>query len=91
MQGHVRLGTGGGGLFIENRANFAAQAGDYRAAARFYAAARTETRRAAMVWPRRPLTLDLLALTRRHLDPADYERAWQEGERLSLADIVEPE
>ena len=91
MRGHVRLGTGGGGLFIENRANFAAQAGDYRAAARFYAAARTETRRAAMVWPRRPLTLDLLALTRRHLDPADYERAWQEGERLSLADVVEPE
>jgi hypothetical protein len=90
MRGHMRLGTGGGGLCIENRANLAAQAGDYGAAARFYAAARTETRRAAIVWPRRPLTLQLLDLTRRRLGRTDYERAWQEGERLTLPDIVGP-
>ena len=90
MQGHVRLGSGGGGLFIENRANFAAQAGQYRDAARLYAAARTETRRAGMVWPRRPLTHQLLDLTRSRLDPADYEQAWQEGEPLSMSDIVSP-
>ena len=89
MQGHLRLGTGGGGSFIETRANFAAQAEQYREAARFYAAAYTETRRAAMVWPRRELTRRLLDLTRSRLGPVDYERAWQEGERLSMVDIVQ--
>ena len=72
-------------------ANFAAQAGNYREAARVYATVRTETRRAGMVWPRRPLTQQLLDLTRSRLDPTDFRRAWQEGERLSLSDLVQPD
>jgi hypothetical protein len=80
IQGHARLGTGGGGLYIENRANFAAQSGDFATAARVYALARLETRRAGMVWPRRPLTQHLLDLTRSRLDPTDFDRAWREGE-----------
>ncbi|MGE3286209.1 MAG: BTAD domain-containing putative transcriptional regulator [Pseudonocardia sp.] len=88
MQGHVRFGTGGGGLFIENRANFAAMAGEHRQAVQLYAAARAETRRAAMLWPRRELTLQLLDRTRGTLGRGEFEQAWQEGERLSLADIA---
>ncbi|MBV9923298.1 MAG: hypothetical protein JOY78_20955, partial [Pseudonocardia sp.] len=88
MRSHARFGTGGAGSFVENRANFAAQAGEYREAAKLYAVARTETRRAAMVWPRRQITHELLDRTRERLGRADYERAWQEGERLSVTDIL---
>jgi hypothetical protein len=91
LHGLARLGTAGGGLYIENRANFAAQAGNYREAGRIYSTARTETRRAGMVWPRRPLTQQLLDLTRSRLDPTDFRRAWQEGERLSLSHLVQPD
>lgn len=89
MQGHLRLDSAAGGMFIETRANFAVQAGDYLQAARLYAAARTQTRRAAMVWPRRPLTADLLRQTQDHLGAAEYERAWRDGERLTLEEVVE--
>ena len=85
---HLHFGTGGAGLFVETLANFTAQEGEYAAAARLYSAGRSETLRAAMPWPRRPLTNQLLALTRENLSPADYERAWQDGERLTMADIA---
>lgn len=88
MRGHLRFGSGGSGLFIENRANFAAMAGDHRQAARLYAAARTQTRRAAMVWPRRDLTLQLLDGARARLGRDAFDQAWQEGERLSPSDVV---
>ncbi len=84
---HRRLGSGAIGMFTETRANFAAQAGDYPQAARIYAAAHAATRRAAMGWPNRELTRPLLALTRERLGRADFERAWQDGERLTSADI----
>lgn len=85
---HARFGTGGVGSFIENGANFGAQAGDYREAAKLYAAARTETRRAAMVRPRRRITHELLSRTRERLGRADHERSWQDGERLCVPDIL---
>jgi len=88
MVNHLHFGTGGAGLFVETLANFTAQEGEYAAAARLYAAGRSETLRAAMPWPRRPLTEQLLALTRENLSPGDYERAWQDGERLTMADII---
>lgn len=86
LSAHLRLGTGAGGSFLETRANFAAQSGDYLEAARMYGTAYTETRRAAMVWPRRDLTEQLLTMTRSYLSRADFERAWQDGERLSVRD-----
>ena len=49
------------------------------------------TPRAGMVRPRRPLTQQLLDLARSRLDPTDFRRAWQEGERLSLSDLVQPD
>ena len=85
----LRLGTGAIGMFTETRANFAAQLGDYTEAARLYAAARTATRRAAMVWPNRALTHPLLATTRERLTRTEYERAWQEGERLSAVEFFQ--
>ena len=85
---HLHFGTGGVGMFVETFANLTAQDGEYAAAARLYAAGRSETLRAAMPWPRRPLTNQLLALTRENLSAGDYERAWQDGERLTMADIA---
>ena len=89
MRGHLRVDSAAGGMFIETRANFAVQSGEYRWAARFYAAARTQTRRAAMVWPRRSITEELLRRTQDHLSSTDYEHAWSEGERLTLEEIVD--
>lgn len=88
MRAHLRLGTGAGGSFLETRASFAALAGEHRHAVRLYAAAHNETRRAAMRWPRRPVTHQLLAQAREALAPADYQHAWQEGEGLSMADVL---
>ncbi len=85
---HLRLGIGAIGMFLETRANFAAMQRDYATAAKWYAAGRSETLRAAMPWPRRPLTDQLLGSTRANLDAGEFERAWQEGERLTLAQIV---
>lgn len=85
---HYRLGVGACGMFLENRANFMALAGDYTNAVRLYASARTQTRRAAMLWPRRPLTEQLIQTARHVLDAQRYEDAWQSGETLSMADIV---
>lgn len=83
----LQLGTGAIGMFIETKANFMAQLGDFAQAARMYAAAQTATRRAAMVWPNREPTRPLLALTRDQLSREEYERAWQEGEQLTAAAV----
>lgn len=88
MRGHLLVDSAAGGMFIETRANFAVQSGEYLDAARCYAAARIQTRRAAMVWPRRTLTEELLRQTQDHLSATDYERAWNEGERMTLEEIV---
>ena len=88
MQDHFRLGTGAAGMFIETRANFAAMQGDYFRAAELYAAARVETRRAGMPWPRRTLTGELMTATQDYLSRADYERAWRDGEQLTIAEIA---
>jgi predicted ATPase len=91
VRGYARLGTGGVGSPLEVRANFAAQAGDYRRAATIYAAARAENRRAALRWPRWELTHSLEEITRERLPRAEYEQAWQDGERLSVADVLAAE
>ncbi len=83
----LRLGSGAIGMFTETKANFTVQLGDYAQAARMYAAARTATRRAAMGWPNRAMTPPLLALTRERLSRDDFERAWQEGEGLTVVDV----
>ena len=88
MRAHLRLGGATAGMFIEVRANYETMLGRHRTAAQFYAAARTQTRRAAMVWPRRALTHRMLDETRTRLGPVEYEDADRKGEQLSLADIA---
>jgi len=91
IEGHLLVDSKAGGMFIETRADFAAQSGDFPTAATLFAAAQARTRRTAMRWPRWPVTHDLIAATRDHLSPADYQRASREGEQLTLKDIVEIE
>lgn len=88
VQDHLRLGVGGSGMFIETRANYVAMLGDHLSATRLYASARAETRRSGMPWPRRALTQQLLTATRDYLSRPDFEQAWQDGERLTIFDIV---
>lgn len=91
---HYRLGPGACGMFLENRAIFSAQAGDYTEAVRLYAAARAQTRRAAMIWPRRPLTDELLESAKTHVEQQAFEEAWRAGENVSmeaLAGSVRPD
>ena len=85
---HLHFGTGAVGLFVETLANFMALADDYSSAAELYAAGRSETLRAAMPWPRRAVTDQLLASTRDHLTPDEYQRAWQHGEQLTMSEVV---
>ncbi|MET0473634.1 MAG: hypothetical protein ABW001_03250, partial [Mycobacterium sp.] len=88
MRAHLRVGGATAGMFIEIRANYETLLGRHEQAAQFYAAARMQTRRAAMVWPRRQLTQRMLTETRARLGPAHYEKASTKGEALSLADIA---
>ncbi len=50
-----------------------------------YGASRIATRRAGMTWPLRPETDDYVNACRDALSPADFERAWRQGEDLSVA------
>lgn len=88
MRAHLRVGSASAGMFIETRANYEAQLGQPLLAVRLYAAARTQTRRAAMVWPRQALTHQMLTETRIRLGATSYEEAWKQGEELSLAEIA---
>ncbi|MEH3139528.1 MAG: BTAD domain-containing putative transcriptional regulator [Mycobacterium kyogaense] len=88
MHAHLAAGGTTAGMFIENRANYETQRGDHRQAASLYAAAYTHTRRAAMVWPRRPVTDELLARTRAALSHSEFEAAWRDGETWDLAQIA---
>jgi hypothetical protein len=85
---HVRLGSRQGGPYVETRANFRSLQGDFVEATTLYSAARSHTRRAGMLWPRRPVTLELLDQARRALSREDFERSWRAGERLTLSEIL---
>ncbi|WP_420111028.1 AfsR/SARP family transcriptional regulator [Pseudactinotalea sp.] len=88
MHAHLAAGGTTAGMFIENRANYETQRGSHVRAASLYAAAYTHTRRAAMVWPRRPGTEELLARTRVALTESAFEEAWRSGESWELSYIV---
>lgn len=88
MRAHLRAGGATAGMFVETRANYETQRGSHLQAARLYAAARTHTRRAAMVWPRRSITNTLMEESRTHLSQREFEAAWREGETLDLAEIA---
>ncbi|MBX7449043.1 winged helix-turn-helix domain-containing protein [Mycolicibacterium sp. 3033] len=89
MQAHLEAGGTTAGMFIENRANYETQRGEHRQAARLYAAAYTHTRRAAMVWPRRAVTDELLYRSREALSQNVFEDAWRDGETWELSYIVD--
>ncbi|MGX7681773.1 BTAD domain-containing putative transcriptional regulator [Jatrophihabitans sp. DSM 45814] len=86
---HGRFGSRRGGPFVEMYAIFAAMAGETPKAVRSFSASQANARRAGVPWPRRPITLDLLARCRRALTQADFEQAWQDGEGLDLAGILD--
>ena len=89
IEAHLSFGSGGGGVFLEALANFAAMTdGDPTKAVRLYAAAITQTRRVGMSWPFQDLTDGLFDQLRRRVDEETFQRAWQEGESLTLEDVA---
>lgn len=88
IEAHRQLGTGGGGVYLEALANFLLMSGELEQAVEMYAAAYTHNRRAGMTWPARPATQDLFDSAIKRLPEADYQRAWNIGEGLSLHDVA---
>ena len=85
---HLALGAQDAPQLMELVGGLHARRGDAEMAVRVLAGAREQNRRAGMRWPNLPDTTALLAAAADQLDPAVYERAWQEGGRLRLADIA---
>ena len=72
---------------VETRANLLAECGRLAEAATMYGAAASQALRLGARWPRRALTAHLLSKVRAVLPPADFEKAYQAGDRLTLADL----
>ncbi len=72
---------------VETRANLLAACGRPAEAATVYGAASAQALRLGGRWPRRALTARLLSKVRAELTPADFEKAYQAGERLTLTDL----
>lgn len=89
MANHFPFGTGAGGAFIETRANFAAQQGDFALAARLYGAAQSITRRVGMRWPWRPVSLELLDRARGGLPDTAFDRYWRAGSSLDPLGVLD--
>ena len=90
----LTYGSRYGAGVVETRANLLAECGRPTEAATMYGAASAQALRLGGRWPRRALTTRLLSKVRAVLAPADFEKAYQAGERLTLADlgaVVTPE
>jgi predicted ATPase/DNA-binding SARP family transcriptional activator len=85
---HGRFGRRQVGPHVEVRAHFYAMSGRWPSAVRLYSAARSHSRRMAIRWPRNAITPSMLAQAERELTRDEFDRAWREGERLMLADVV---
>lgn len=78
---HERVGGRAFSGFDENRANFAAMAGDHLAAAALYGASSAAAYRDGTVWPRQAPSRDLLRRTEAALTREQFLEAWRTGEQ----------
>jgi hypothetical protein len=78
---HERVGGRAFSGFDENRANFAAMAGDHLAAAALYGASSAAAYRDGTVWPRQGPSRDLLRQTEDALTRDQFLEAWRAGEQ----------
>jgi len=77
---HERTGGRAFSGFDENRANFAAMAGEHVAAATLYGASSAAAYRDGTVWPRQGPSRDLLRTTESALTRDEFLLAWRAGE-----------
>jgi hypothetical protein len=77
---HRRVGGRAFSGFDENRADFAAMAGDYATAATWYGASSAAAYRDGTVWPRQDASRELLSRTESALTRAEFLGAWRAGE-----------
>jgi hypothetical protein len=77
---HERVGGRAFSGFDENRANFAAMAGEYAAAAALYGASSAAAYRDGTVWPRQGPSTELLRRTENALTHEEFLEAWRSGE-----------
>jgi hypothetical protein len=80
---HERIGGRAFSGFDENGANFAAMAGDHKAAAALYGASSAAAYRDGTVWPRQRATAKLLRRTENAMTHEQFLSAWRSGERLT--------
>ncbi|MGD9961358.1 AfsR/SARP family transcriptional regulator [Nocardioides sp.] len=77
---HQQIGGRAFSGFDENRADFAAMAGDYAAAATLYGASSSAAYRDGTVWPRQGPSRELLQRTEKALTREEFLEAWRAGE-----------
>ena len=85
---HLRFGSGGEAMILEALGNFTAMSGNFREAARLYAAAIGRARRAGSPWPNRPQTPAWYERTAAALTSDELAAASTVGASLSLEDLV---
>jgi predicted ATPase len=78
---HERVGGRAFSGFDENRANFAAMAGEHEKAAALFGASSAAAYGDGTVWPRQRTTAKLLRRTEKALTHEEFLRAWRSGEQ----------
>jgi predicted ATPase/DNA-binding SARP family transcriptional activator len=78
---HARVGGRAFSGYDENRANFAAMAGEYTTAARLYGASSSAAFHDGTIWPRQAVTQQLLRRTQDALTREEFLSAWRAGEQ----------
>jgi hypothetical protein len=78
---HERAGGRAFSGFDENRADFAAMAGEHATAAALYGASSAAAYRDGTVWPRQRASAELLRRTENALTRAEFLGAWRAGEQ----------
>ena len=82
------LGTRENPTLVELHASLSARLGDDVTAVRWFSAAKAQNQRAGMRWPVRPDTPALLDRAAGRLGPEQFQRSWESGRALRLADLV---
>jgi predicted ATPase len=87
MRCKTRMGVRNIGDTLESRGDHSAIAGQQVEAVRCLAASRSHSEHRGRSWPRLPRTAQNLEALRATLPAAEFQRAWESGERLDIGNL----
>ncbi|MGD9525713.1 BTAD domain-containing putative transcriptional regulator [Pseudonocardia sp.] len=89
MEASFPSGTGGAAVYVASLGDYLVMRGDLVEAVRLFSWAHTRARRTGMPWPPRPTTQEFLDAAAAGLTADEHARAWAEGARLRLDDVMD--